>query len=103
MTLVTKSGLPTAAAVLKKGPKAVLVNEKGACSHLWLVSVFLTVSALPCARHISSAFLHGVFPLFTANRAILCFDSIKEVSLVQPLHGIPVVGGRSTKMVGLMR
>lgn len=48
-----------AAAVLKKGPKAVLVNVKDSCSQLWSVSVFLTISALPRPRCISSAFPHG--------------------------------------------
>lgn len=67
MTLVSRSSLCTAAVVLKKGPKSGLVNAKDACSRLWLGSMFSTTSAASCSRRVSSAFLHGIFPLFTTN------------------------------------
>lgn len=67
MTLVSRNSLCTAAVVLKKGPKSGLVNAKDACSCLWLGSMFPTTSVAPCPRRVSSAFLHGIFPLFTTN------------------------------------
>ena len=94
MTQVTRNSLCTAAAVLKKGSKAGFVNAKDACNHLPSGSVFPTISALPWPRCVSSAFPHGIFALFTTNRAALHFNSIKEASLVWPLSGISVVGSR---------